>query len=406
MTAVFSILATSFFILSFKSTIKEQFYLVFILLSFLLWFLPSINVRFSSEVWAGLILLLSVALINKNKSEKRYFLMIGILLGLSFEFRFQMGLCIAGIMIWFLIIKKIPHKKWFIIMSGIFAVVIICTVIDSFYYQKFVFAPYNYFKVDLLDNVVNSYGIEPWYYYIVKIMETPTLIIGIPIILSIIYLLVKDYKNIILWCILPYLIVHSIIGHKEIRYFFPIVHFVPILLIWFIQDIFDLRKSAVYRTFINFYFAAFFLVNIGGLFVLFKPAGSGAVNLAHYIQKKYFRGSPVTIYSPYYGAYSIGNAKGWIQRFYMKDEIELRFIEADFLDKIEKNSENELLITIPKGYFREIAFLEAAGYEIEKESIPVWIGHFNNFYRVYDENSVLLLYTKNLPGKNENSTLR
>lgn len=75
----------------------------------------------------------------------------------------------------------------------------------------------------------------------------------------------------------------------------------------------------------------------------------------------------------------------------MDDEVNLHFIDTEFLNDIPDNA----IVTIPKGYFHERELLETSGYKIEHESIPTWMSFFNKLYKVYDENSVLLLYTPN-----------
>ncbi|WP_436414980.1 mannosyltransferase [Petrimonas sp.] len=389
LTALFSIFVISFFIQSNKLTLERRSYLYFVLLSFLLWFLPSINVRFSSETWAGLSLLLSVGVIQRNKSSKSYFFLIGILLGLSFEFRFQIGLCIVGILLWLLIVKKTHYFNWFITISGLLVVIISCAVLDSFYYNSVVFTPYNYLKINVIDKVSSLFGTEPWYYYLRIISEAPSLLIGYMIIFSIFFLLITDYKNIILWCIFPYLIVHSIIPHKEPRFLFPLVNFIPILLVWTYESVSKYRNLKIHFI-LNILIVAAIIINIGGLFIIFKPAGNGNVNLANYIHKSYSKNEPIEVYSSYLGPYSVGNAKGLIANFYTNNEIELYFIDDDFIFTLPDNK----LIVVPKGFFRDRQLLTEAGYKIQKESIPNWMSFFNKLYRVYNENSVLLLYTQ------------
>lgn len=228
LTALFSIFAIYFFINSVKSTINKRLYPSFIILSFLLWFLPSINIRFSSETWAGLCFLLSIGLIHRNQSSKKILFLIGIVLGFSFEFRFQMGLSITGLLLWLLIIKKIPTLNWFIIILGLCSVISLCIALDSIYYQTVVFTPFNYLKMNIINNVSSLYGTEPWYYYLKSISEAPSVIIGYMTALSIFFVLITDYKNIIIWCIFPYLVIHSIIPHKELRFLFPLVNLTPI----------------------------------------------------------------------------------------------------------------------------------------------------------------------------------
>lgn len=132
------------------------------------------------------------------------------------------------------------------------------------------------------------------------------------------------------------------------------------------------------------------IINIGGLFILFKPAGNGSVNLAHYIHKNYSENKPIEVYSTYIGPYSVGSSKGLIARFYTNDEIELHFIDDDFMRNLPDNK----LIVVTKGFYGDNQLLEEAGYEIKKESIPNWMSFFNKLYRIYNENFVLLLYTQ------------
>ena len=72
----------------------------FLLLSFLLWFAVYNNVRFSAENWSGSIFLIAYSLFFLRESESRVqYLLIGILFGLAFLFRYQVGLLIAGFML-------------------------------------------------------------------------------------------------------------------------------------------------------------------------------------------------------------------------------------------------------------------------------------------------------------------
>ena len=66
-TAVMSVTAISFFIHAYNQTIEKHNKVVFYFLSFLLWVLPFINVRFSSETWSGISLLFALGFWEKNK---------------------------------------------------------------------------------------------------------------------------------------------------------------------------------------------------------------------------------------------------------------------------------------------------------------------------------------------------
>ena len=76
------------------------------------------------------------------------------------------------------------------------------------------------------------------------------------------------------------------------------------------------------------------IINIGGLFITFKPARNGSVNLAYYIHKNYSKNKPIEVYSTYVGPYSVGSSKGLIAKFYTNNEIDLHFIDSHFIHNI------------------------------------------------------------------------
>ena len=73
--------------------------------------------------------------------------------------------------------------------------------------------------------------VEPWYYYICYILQNAQLLIGLLIATSYVVLLIRRPKNVFIWITLPFLIIHMSIAHKEGRFLFPMVYFVPIILI-------------------------------------------------------------------------------------------------------------------------------------------------------------------------------
>ena len=68
-TGILAVLSIYYFTHSNKHLIKSENWKAFLIISFFTWFIPFINVRFSSETWSGLMLLLTFAIIN-NKNKK------------------------------------------------------------------------------------------------------------------------------------------------------------------------------------------------------------------------------------------------------------------------------------------------------------------------------------------------
>ena len=69
LTVVFSLFSIQFFIKSCRFLVSQKLWKTFVLLSYFIWFLPYINVRFSSETWSGLFLLLAIGLLIRNSNS-------------------------------------------------------------------------------------------------------------------------------------------------------------------------------------------------------------------------------------------------------------------------------------------------------------------------------------------------
>ena len=199
---------------------------IFVLLSFFLWFVPYINVRFSSENTATIVFLYALHLLLKtysnNVQKNGSFFIIGFLLVLSFFFRFQIVFAIIGLGVWLLFIKKIYWQNWLaIIFAGLFTA-FACIYIDKWMYGTWVLTPYNYYVVQIVQHIAADFGTDPcWYYPVLFIM------LAIPP-LSVVLLyffgvgIYSKPKSAFVFILIPFIIGHSIIGHKEMRFMFPI----------------------------------------------------------------------------------------------------------------------------------------------------------------------------------------
>lgn len=392
LTMVFAIYCINHFIGNFVHTIDSKHRNMYILLSFLLWFLPAVNVRFSSEVWAGLFLLLGLSLIYKSKKQAlKVCVMIGFILGLSFECRYQIALSIVGLMSWMLWTAHWHGKQWLAFVGGGILAVAICTMVDCWFYETLVFAPFEYFRVNILQDVASSYGVFPWHYYFVQILNRPTLLIGISFIFSLCGALVYKTKYPVIWCILPFLIGHSLIPHKELRFLFPLVNFMPLLLIWGYEWVATLINRQVLYLFIVF----FCIVNVGGLLMMaYKPAGIGNINMMRYVMMQYAN-TDMNIYVTPLGNPSMESTFLPIH-FYSNERIQWR----DYLEEVEKIAMfrsvelKHCAVIVMKVEEERRNFLLWKGFVEEYRSIPVWIEWLNLFYKVYREERTQILYSK------------
>jgi len=198
---------------------------IFVLLSFFLWFIPYVNVRFSSENTATISFLYALYFLlktyNNNFQKNASFFIAGFLLALSFFFRFQIAFAIIGLGVWLLFIKKIYWQNWLAIIFASLCTVAICICIDKWMYNVWVFTPYNYYQAQIVQHVAANFGTDPWWYYPVLFMA-----IAIPPLSVVLFCffsvgIYSKSKNVFVFILVPFIIGHSIIGHKEMRFMFP-----------------------------------------------------------------------------------------------------------------------------------------------------------------------------------------
>lgn len=201
---------------------------IFIGLSVLFWFIPFISVRFSSEnyasitFWAAVFFVLSYFKSGSNQSFK-HLIYAGALLGFSFFFRFQMAFAMAGLGLWLLFVQKASLKQIVFLVVPALLVMLGCIAIDAWFYDETVLTPFNYFYQNIVVNRAAEFGETPWWDYFKLFMEK-----GIPPF-SILFLVLlffgafRNKKSVFLWIFIPFLLGHMAVGHKELRFMFPVV---------------------------------------------------------------------------------------------------------------------------------------------------------------------------------------
>lgn len=390
LSMLLSVTAMTMFYRGNKNTIRNEYRGMYLFMSFLLWFLPAINVRFSSETLSGSFLLMSLSIVLKLKdTPERSDIILGFLLGLSFALRYQVVFAYIGLMLWALFFKNYCMRKYAFILLGFAVIILACTVLDSWFYGEWVFAPYNYFKVNILDGVAASFGKMPWYSYLEMIFERPTILVGCIIIVSLVLAVTCHYRHPAVWCIVTFLIGHSMIAHKELRFIFPIVNILPLLIIWSMEKLLvnrALRISAI---------SIFLMVNVGGLTMLaFKPAAYGKAKMMRLVTNEWHKGKCVY-------ASSAGNpflVAGFLEpSFYKPNEMIIHNFNYDIEQCNRSERQNRLengVVILAEREKAEREWLMSQGAEKEKRSVPLWVERLNVFYKVYDPQWTLMMYEK------------
>lgn len=260
--------------------------------SSLFWIFPYVHARYSSESWSGSLFFLALSLLLKTSRKSQLssgkdvigFLFTGLLLGLAFIVRFQTGLMIAGLLTWCIIITKIHWKTLFLMIGGIGIGLLTGIVIDTWYYGEWVFTPWNYFKTNIIHDAASNFGVSPWWSYFLWLSQTILPPFSIIILLAFTYALVSRRSNVLTWIIVPFMIIHLIVPHKELRFLFPLINAAPALLA---VTYIDISTRLSIRRLSTALFIAFGIANIFPLLTAtFQPINTD-IALYKYIWRNY-----------------------------------------------------------------------------------------------------------------------
>ena len=190
------------------------------------------------------ILFFDIILKIKNKNNFFYHeIFAGIFLGLAIITRYQILIFVLGIYLWVLIFAlNFNNIKSLLIMSlSIIIVLLSGLVFDSYGYQQINITYYNYFHANFISGMLNFFGKEPWWFYFIEIPKSFFPPIGLIFLISFFYIIFKKFNNLIIFICSFYFLFFIFIGHKELRFLFPLLFFSPFFICIFL-DIFIKTK--------------------------------------------------------------------------------------------------------------------------------------------------------------------
>lgn len=382
-SALLSLACMFWLIRAFEREIRADFLKKWLLfLSLLAWFLPYLHARFSSENWAGLAFWSGFALIHLPRppsgAAARYYgreFLSGLLLGFSFIARFQAGVLIAGLGLWLIFIKKERCAKLLAMSLGIAAAVLIGVLADYWFYGEWTFTAWNYFRANILHDKVSQFGIQPWWHYFKEIFLKGVPPFSIFMIVCPIFMWIYLPRHSITWATLPFAALHLFIGHKEMRFLFPLANIFPLMLILSLQAI---REDARFQGLKNLaqnwrkpLLRLFLVVNAALLLIVcFKPADM-QISLYQYIYDHYDAGATEVLYierNPFSRAVPLN--------FYKKKELKVRKIEnAEELAHYAANSGKTILFATQK--FKSGPALEGQECARVYQALPRFVNYLN-----------------------------
>lgn len=285
---VFTALLALFAIRHFVQVVMVQFPLAeqrsFILLTYFLWFIPFLSVRFSSEGWSAIFLLRSITALLASGSKTRNGAVAGLFVGVAMLCRPPVALIMLTLMAWSRFVRRDPPKVVVNLLVAASGLLLVGVFLDTAFYGHFAPTIWNYFSLGLAGDPAHRFDELPWYYYppwIVKYAIPP---IGTVILLALVLVMWKRPSHLIVWCALPYVVVHSFIAHKELRFLYPLAFLVP----WLLLEAWGIAKTLLASRSIRQGLLMVLVVFNGfGLAVaITSSAGEGRVRLAEVLHRE------------------------------------------------------------------------------------------------------------------------
>lgn len=295
LTALLALFAMRRFIEVMRHRIAPDLWGPFILLSYFLWFLPFQFVRFTGETWSGLFMLLAFTALLGKRGHKHS--SAGLLFGLAFLCRPPTLLFTLGILLWVVVVKreKLPGLAW--LCAGLVGATILGLGIDHWFYGKTVFTIWNYAKLGLFGSPDHPFMHFAWWYYPAWLVKYAIPPIGAGILIAFGVVAILKPRDPMIWGIVPFLALHLLLSHKDLRFLYPLVPFVPALLIIAWQEL-SQRKvvQAVPKHTWRLVLAGIALLNLAALAVVAtSPAAYGSTNLARQLYQRKAEG-PIKLY--------------------------------------------------------------------------------------------------------------
>ncbi len=293
---IFTSLFGLFSLFFFYPVIKKWFHgdarksnFTFMLMS-LSWFVPYVFVRTSSESFGISFFLLGASLflrLSEFKKPYLYAFMAGLFFSLSYQSRFQMAAMVAPLWFFALFYKQVNYRGLFLVALGVLFGISSGFLFDYWGYGTWSFSLWHYFRTNFLEGIIGGAKQYPFWWYFRLAFNRGIPPLSLILIASTLFGWWKYRKHPLTWMTLPLFIFYSSIGHKELRFIFPITIFAPIYLSFII---FEYRKHVEYILSKKWgLFLTRFLIGLNILFLFIstlRPANP-SVNFYKYLWKNH-----------------------------------------------------------------------------------------------------------------------
>ncbi|HEY0219389.1 MAG TPA: hypothetical protein VGC26_06450 [Afipia sp.] len=221
------------------------------LIAALLWILPFLGVRTSAETMASAMLCIGIALMEWRSDRPTragrfgFAVLAGIAFGLCFGFRYTSAVMAAGAVLNYLRPRAERPLAFFGMALGGCLALAFGALIDRWGYGVPVFPAFSYIYENFVVGRAAAYGTSPFFGYIYKPLETPMAPVAAVLMLATVIAWVRRPWHVLTFATVPYVLLLSIVGHKEQRFIFPLVPLLPMFVMFALAGHAETRSRAV-----------------------------------------------------------------------------------------------------------------------------------------------------------------
>ena len=221
------------------STVPNSLHSAFTLLLLFHWCAYYNGVRFSSENWSGLAAVLGLLTYpihgpigsrQYTTSGGRSSFLSGVCFGLAFLFRYQAGLLAAGFGLWLVLVYRPQWQAIARLVAGGLTAVVVAYPLTYWLYGEWTLPAYNYFAANLIEGRAAGYGTLPWYGYFELVVLRGIPPLGLLYLGGTIVFLMMYRRDPVSWMVAVFVLVHMVLARKDIRFLFPLIPLLPVLL--------------------------------------------------------------------------------------------------------------------------------------------------------------------------------
>jgi len=280
LTAMLALLAMRGLLQATMGEHRERLDKAYILLAYGLWFLPFLAVRYSSEGWSAVFLVFTVTALLRSGKQPGWMWQAGVCAGVAILCRPATALIVLSLLAWMRLVGKGPVRRIATIIMALTATLIAGALLDVLFYARPILTLGHYIALGFGADPAVQFDTLPWWYYPPWIIKYAIPPIGALMLLAFGVLLIHRPRHLLVWMMLPFLIAHSILSHKEVRFLYPLALLAP----WLLIEAWSILAGPLVRLprwVLNASTVVVMIANLLGLaMVVSTPAGEGRVRLA------------------------------------------------------------------------------------------------------------------------------